>query len=416
MSRTLLDNARLVDPAGALDTNGRLLVENGRIADLGDDLTVPDDAERIDCGGHVLAPGFVDLRSFAVDAPAALAGGVTSVVLMPDQTPPLDSPAMIESAAAPEPAAGCPRVWPMGAASQALAGRGMAELGLMREAGAVGFSDGRRTIADASLMRRLLEYAQLFDALLVQHAEEPALAANGAMNEGATATRLGLPGIPAAAETMMIERDGRLAALTGGPVHFAQVSTRESLAAIERLKAAGLAVTCGVSPQHFTLNESAVGEYRTFAKVAPPLREEADRAGVAAAVAGGLVDVICSGHEPRDQDAKRQPFSEAAPGIVGYETLLPLCLMLHREHGMALSAVLALLTAKPAELLGLEVGRLQIGRPADLVVFDPDRPWRVEPEALHSQTQNTPFENMPVQGRVLRSMVAGRTVYTEAPS
>jgi len=413
VSVTAFENARLIDPASGLDSPGTLLVEDGRIAALGPETAIPDNAERIDCGGHVLAPGLVDMRSFAVDGPAAVAGGITTVVLMPDQNPPLDSAAMIEHMAKPEPVQGCPRVRPMGAASQGLSGTGMAELGLMHEAGAVGFSDGRRAIANSSLMRRLLEYAQVFDALIVQHGEDPALAADGAMNEGATATRLGLPGIPAAAETIMIERDARLAALTGGRVHFAQVSTHESIETLQRLKREGARVTSGASPQHFTLNETAVGEYRTFAKVSPPLREEADRAALAEAITHGLIDVICSGHEPRDQDAKRLPFSEAAPGIVGYETLLTLALTLHHTHGMALNVLLALLTCNPADLLGLEAGRLEAGRPADLVLFDPERPWRIDPDAFKSETQNTPFEGFPVQGRVLRTVVAGRTVYEE---
>lgn len=414
MSATAFLGARLVDPASGRDEVGGLLAIDGRIAGIGAQLDIPDEAERVDCGGHVLAPGIVDMRSFAVDAPSALAGGITTVVLMPDQAPPIDSAAMIEYVAKPEPAGACPRVRPMGAATRNLDGTGMAELGLMSEAGAVGFTDGRKTIADPLVMRRLLEYARELGRPIMQHAEEPALAADGAMNEGEIATRLGLPGIPATAEALIIERDLHLARLTGGRVHVAQVSASLSLEVLRRAKASGLPVTCGASPQHFVLNETAVGDYRTFAKVSPPLRSEADRAALAAAIAEGVIDVLCSSHEPRDQDAKRLPFSEAAPGIVGYETLLPLALSLYRDEAMALADVLALLTDRPARLLGLEVGRLEPGLPADLMLFDPDRPWRVEPEMLKSETQNTPFAEMQVQGRVLRTVIAGRTVYAQS--
>jgi len=414
MSATAFLNARLIDPASGLDETGGLLAIDGRIAEVGAQFDIPDDAERIDCGGHVLAPGIVDMRSFAVDAASALAGGITTVVLMPDQSPPLDSAAMIEYVAKPDPAGLCPRVRPMGAATRDLEGGGMAELGLMSEAGAVGFTDGRKAIADALVMRRLLEYARELGRPIMQHAEESSLAADGAMNEGETATRLGLPGIPSTAEAIMIERDVHLARLTGGRVHVAQVSASLSLDVLRKAKASGVSVTCGASPQHFILNETAVGDYRTFAKVSPPLRGEADRAALAAAIAEGLIDVLCSGHEPRDQDAKRLPFSEAAPGIVGYETLLPLALNLSRDETMSMADVLALLTDRPARLLGLEAGRLAPGLPADLMLFDPDRPWCVAPDTLHSETQNTPFAEMPVQGRVLRTVIAGRTVFVEA--
>jgi len=414
MSMTAFLNARLVDPASGTDGPGALLVRDGRIAAAGPDFEIPPDAERIDCAGHVLAPGIVDMRSFAVDAASALAGGITTVVLMPDLSPPLDSAAMIEYVAKPDPQGKSPRVRPMGAATRGLEGRHLAELGLMAEAGAVGFGDGRRAIADPLVMRRLLEYAGPLNRPVVQHAEEPLLATDGAMNEGETATRLGLPGIPDTAETVMIERDGHLVRLTGGKLHFAQISAAASLEALRRWKAEGIAVTCGASPQHFVLNETAVGDYRSFAKVSPPLRAEADRAALADAIAAGLIDVLCSGHEPRDQDAKRLPFSEAAPGIVGYETLLPLALGLYHDGRMALTDLLGLLTHRPAELLGLEAGRLAPGAPADLMLIDLDRPWRIDPAAFRSVTQNTPFEGFPVQGRVLRTLVGGRAVYEEA--
>ena len=412
MSATLFENARILDPASGRDRAGRLLVEKGRIAAV-DPGRVPRAAERIDCRGHVLAPGLVDMRSFAIDAASALAGGITTVVLMPDQATPIDTAAKVQFASNPEPAPPSPRVRVMGAATQDLAGTAMAEIGLMVEAGAVGFTDGRRTVADAGLMRRLLEYARIFPTLIVQHAEDPALAAGGAMNEGEIATRLGLPGIPAAAEAIMIERDARLARLTGGRLHIAQVSAAESVEVLRRVRHEDGAVSAGVSPHHFTLNETAVGDYRSFAKVSPPLRSEDDRRALVAAIRDGVIDVICSSHEPRDQDAKRLPFSEAAPGIVGYETLLPLTLALHHHHAVPLLPLIGMLTARPAALLGLDAGRIAEGAPADLVLFDPERPWRIDPTRFSSKTRNTPFTDMPVAGKVVMTVVGGTVLYRE---
>lgn len=411
MTLTAFENARLIDPASGLDRCGTLLVENGRIVEVGA-RRVPASAKRIDCGGHVLCPALVDMRVFRVEPAAALAGGIGTLVLMPDQARPLDDAAMVAWASDPEPAASV-RVRVAGAATQGCRGEAMAELGLMVEAGAVAVSDGRRAIADAGLMRRLLDYAGIFGTLTIQHAEEPALAEPGAMNEGETATRLGLPGIPAAAEAIMIERDARLLRLTGGRLHVAQVSAAESLPAIARAKDEGLRLSAGVSPQHLLLNESAVGAWRTFAKVSPPLRSEDDRRALVEAVREGTLDVICSGHEPRDQDAKRLPFSEAEPGIVGCETLLPLALVLYHNHDLPLCDLLATMTCRPADLLGIDAGHLHEGAPADLLLFDPERPWRIDPERLRSATQNTPFEGMPVQGRVLMTVVGGRVLFED---
>jgi len=413
MTMTAYVNARLIDPADGLDAKGALLVEHGRIVARGMDIVIPEGAERIDCGGHILCPGLVDMRSFEADGASAIAGGITTVALMPDQSPPIDSAAMVDHMAAPEGLPAGPRVRPMGAATQGLAGGAMAEIGLMAEAGAVAFTDGRRAIADTQMMRRLLEYLRLFEALLVQHAEDPGLADGGVMAEGETATRLGLQGIPDVAEAILIERDARLCDLTGGRIHIAQMATRTGIDALRRLKTDGRPLTAGVSPQHFTLNDTAVGDYRTFARVSPPLRPEADRAALVEAIREGLIDVICSSHEPRDQDAKRLPFSEAAPGIVGYETLLPLSLALHHNHDLPLAGLLAMMTCNPARLLGLDAGTLAPGAPADLLVFDLDRPWRIDPERFRSRTQNTPFEGLPVQGKVLRTVVGGRCVYRE---
>ncbi|MFQ5535299.1 MAG: amidohydrolase family protein, partial [Sphingomonadales bacterium] len=277
--------------------------------------------------------------------------------------------------------------------------------------GAVAFTEGRKAVADARMMLRILNYARTFGILLVQHAEEPSLASGGCMNEGETATRLGLPGILPAAETMMIERDLRLVEATGGRYHVAQISCAGSVAVIRRAKAAGLPVTCGVAAHHFALNEIAVGDYRTFAKTSPPLRTEDDRRAIVDAIADGAVDVIVSGHDPRDQESKRLPFAQAAHGVVGLETTLALALELHHNGGVGLVRLLHALSTAPATLLGLPGGQLNPGSPADLIVIDIDRPWRIDATRFRGKAKNSPFDGRPAQGRVVRTVVGGQTVF-----
>ena len=409
MTARFLTNVRLIDPASGLDAPGHLLIEDGRIAAFGADVSCPNGIEPEDCGGRVLMPGLIDMRSFAPDRKAAAAGGITTTVLQPNRTPPIDNDAMIIRAAAN--GGGNVRVRVMGAATRALAGEAMAEIGLMAEAGAVAFTDGRTAVADSELMRRILEYAGMFGGLIVQHAEDPSLANGGVMHEGEIATRLGLPAIPDTAEAIILERDRHLVALTGGRYHAAQVSSARGLDVVRRAKADGLAVSCGVSPHHLTLNETAIGDYRTFAKTSPPLRSEDDRRALVAGLADGTIDVICSSHDPQDEDAKRLPFLQAADGVLGYQTMLPLALALYHKGEAELMTVLKAMTSRPAELLGLGAGRLTADAPADLILVNLDAPWQVDPDALLSPTRNTPFEGMPVQGRVEETLVAGRTVF-----
>jgi dihydroorotase len=267
-------------------------------------------------------------------------------------------------------------------------------------------------VENAQVMRRALAYAKTFSLLIVQHPEEPSLTASGVMNGGELATRLGLPGIPRLAEVMMIERDLRLVEMTGGRYHVAHVSTGESVEAIRRAKARGLDVTCDTAAHYFALNEIAVGDYRTFAKVSPPLRCEDDRMAILEGVADGTIDAIASDHSPHDQESKRVPFAIAEPGIVGLETLLPLSLQIYHWDKIGLLQLLAHLTVKPAEILGLNAGRLAKGAPADLLIFDPQRAWRIDPEKFESKSKNTPFEGLPVQGRVRRTVVDGRALFT----
>ncbi|MEQ8967659.1 MAG: dihydroorotase [Azospirillaceae bacterium] len=426
--RTAYVGARLIDPDSSLDAPGGLLVEAGRIAALGPGVApggdaLPDDAAIVDCGGAVLAPGLVDMRvrvgapgeehkeTIASAADAAAAGGVTAMACLPDTDPPIDNEAALALVARQARAEKRVKVYAQACLTKGSAGADLAEIGLLARAGAVAFTDGRRATADAQVMLRALAYASAHGALVIQHPEEPSLAAGGQMNAGEIATRLGLSGIPREAEVMMVERDLRLVAKTGARYHAAHVSTPEALDVIAAAKARGLPVTCETAPPYFTLTEVDVGDYRTFAKLSPPLRTDADRAAVAAAVADGTIDVIASDHCPQDQDSKRLPFALAEPGAVGLETLLPLALELYHQERVTLPDLLARLTLRPARLLGLDAGRLAVGAPADLVVFDPDRPWVIDADRLVGKSKNTPYDRRPVMGRVLATVVDGRPVH-----
>jgi len=303
------------------------------------------------------------------------------------------------------------KIFTYAAVTRGLAGREITEMGLLAEAGAVAFSDGVKAVSDPLVMRRALSYARTFDLLIAQHPEEPSLAAGGVMNEGEIATRLGLPGIPAVAEPIMVERDIRLVELTGGRYHAAHLSTAAAVEQIHQAKERGLPVTCDTAPAYFALNETAVGDYRTFAKLSPPLRSEADRRAIADGLKDGIIDAIASDHAPHDQDSKRLPFAQAADGIVGLETLLALSLELYHNGHLPLLEVLRALTFGPAEILALPAGRFKKGAAADLVLFDLDQPWQIEIDNFRSKSKNSPFDGRPVQGRVLRTVVDGRWIF-----
>jgi dihydroorotase len=423
MHDLLLTGARLLDPATGLDGTGDLLVRDGLILDHGSGLGRPDGATVIDCAGLCLAPGLVDLRAdigepghehretIATAAAAASAGGITTLCALPDTDPALDDPALVQFVLRRGEATGCITLLPYGAATKHCEGRELAEYGLLKEAGAVAFTDGRRAIGNARTMRLALSYARAFGSFVVQHPEEPSLAAGGAATEGELATRLGLPGIPPAAEAMMVARDIALARITGGHVHFAHVSTAAALDLIRAAKAEGLAVTCDTAPPYFDLNETAIGDWRTYAKLSPPLRPEADRLAVVAALADGTIDAIASDHQPRDADDKRLPFAQAEAGGAGLATLLGVTLA--RVHGgdLSLLAALDLLTARPAKLLGLPIGRLAKGAAADLMLLDLDRGWQVKDGQLPGKAQNTPFDGRALEGRVVGTWKAGRRVF-----
>jgi dihydroorotase len=423
VSATLFRNARLLDPASGRDETGAILVVDGLIAALDGGGGAPSGATVIDCGGHCLAPGIVDMRvqlrepgaehmeNMVSASHAAAAGGVTTMAALPNTEPPIDDVALVDFVARRARDIGLVNIHTYAAATKGLKGRELTEMGLLAEAGALGFTDGMRAIADALVMRRALSYARTFDLLLIQHPEEPSLAAGGAMTEGEMATRLGLPGITPAAEVMMVERDLRLVEITGARYHAAHVSTGEAIEAIRAAKQRGLPVTCDTAPPYFALNETAVGEYRTFAKLSPPLRSEWDRRAVVEGLRDGTIDAIASDHAPHDQDSKRLPFTSAESGIIGLETLLPLSLELYHNGHLPLISLLRALTCAPADILRLPVGRLAIGAPADFVVFDLDRPWQIAEDDFRSKSKNSPFDGRPVQGRAIKTIVGGRVVY-----
>lgn len=417
--------ARLIDPAGGRDHVGTLLVRDGVIADVSTapGEAPPEGATEIDGTDCVLCPGLVDMRvsigepgfeyreTIATAAEAASAGGITTLACLPDSAPPIDDPALVRLLQARGEETGRVTILPYAAATRRCEGRELAEYGLLREAGAAAFTDGTRAIADARIMRMALSYASGFGAMIVQHPEDPSLAAGGAATEGELATRLGLPGIPAAAEAILVARDLRLARLCRAHVHFAHVSTGEALELIRRAKADGIAVSCDTAPPYFDLNEGAIGDFRTYAKLSPPLRPEHDRQAVAAALADGTIDAIASDHMPRDADDKRLPFAQAAPGGTGLATLLAMTLAQVHGSGLRMARAIELLTASPARLLGAQGGSLAPGAPADLCLFHPDRAWQVRAGQLPGRAQNTPFDGRALEGRVVATFKAGRRVF-----
>ena len=425
--RTAYINARLLDPDSGLDAGGALLTEGALIADLGPGLFaegVPEGIETVDCGGHCLCPGLVDMHvhlrepghehkeTIATGGLSALAGGVTSLCSMPNTDPVIDNVGLIEFIQRRAREAKGVKVFPFAAVTKGLDGKQITEFGMLAEAGAVAFTDDGRPIADSQVMRRALSYAKTFDLLISQHAEDLSLSGHGCMAEGEAATRLGLDGIPEIAETIMVERDIRLVEHSGGRYHVAHISTAEAVDCVRRAKARGLRVTCEAAPHHFSLTDLDVGDYRTFAKMAPPLRSERNRVAIVEGLKDGTIDAIATDHAPHDQESKRLPMAHAANGIVGLETLLPLSLELYHGGHMTLLEILRRLTLAPAELLKLPVGRLRKGAPADLLLFDADVPWLVDTAKFRSMSKNSPFDGRPVQGRVLRTIVDGRTLFT----
>jgi len=397
----LITNARLL--GGAIVS---LRVEDGRIAALNPPET-PGHAETIDAGGQWLAPGIIDLGVFATDKPAFHFGGITRAALMPDSGP-LDGAGLVERAAK----GGKPDLWvhPLAAATKGLEGRELAEIGLMKQAGARAVATGRGRIADAGVMRRVLAYAAALGLTVIAHAEDEGLTAGAVATDGEMATRLGLASAPAIAEAMAIARDIMLVEETGAPIHFRQVTTARGLDLVRAAKAKGLPVTCGITPAHLFLSDTAIGDFRTFARLSPPLRSEDDRHACLAAIADGTIDILASGHDPRGPEDKRLPFAEALPGMAGAETLLAMGLQLVRDGHVTPARLFDLLAANPAKLLGVAAGRIAPGLEADLILVDEGTPWQVDTKKMAAWAGNTPFDGMPVQGRATMMWKGGLRV------
>ncbi len=422
----LFANARIVDPSRDLDIVGDLLIADGVIRDAKKGIGaagVPEGTDVIDCRGKLIAPGLVDMRAFigepgaghretfASASQAAAAGGVTTIICQPDTSPVIDDPATVDFVLRRARDTAIVHVHPMAALTKGLEGKEMTEIGLLKAAGAVAFTDGDKSVANAQVMRRALTYARDFDALIVHQTENPDLIGDGVMNESEFAARLGLLGIPKAAETIMLERDIRLVALADGRYHAASITCAESLGVLRRAKHDGLKITASASINHITLNENDIGPYRTFLKVSPPLRAEDDRNALVEAVGTGLIDVVMSDHNPQDVETKRLPFAEAAAGAIGLETMLAAGLRLVHNGELELITLLRAMSTRPAELLGIPGGTLKSGAPADVIVVDMDVPWIVDAAELKSKCKNTPFDEARMTGRVVRTIVAGRTVY-----
>lgn len=405
MSRIAIVNGKLADPAVDALVPGTVLIEGDRILATGA-VDIPADAQQVDAGGLVVAPGLIDLGVFATDKPAFHFGGITRAALMPDQRAPLDEVGLIREATR----AGKPDFWvhPIAAATRGLKGTEMAEMGLMQIAGAKAVGTGRQWIADSGVMLRILSYASGLGLTVIAHAEDGGLSAKAVATSGETATRLGLAHAPACAEAMAIARDIMLARETRAAIHFRLVTTKAGFDLIRAAKAEGLKVSCGISPAYLFLNDQAMTDFRTFARLSPPLRSDADRHASIAAVADGTVDVITSGHDPRGPEDKRLPFADASPGMAGAETLLALSLNLVREGHVSLNRLMTLLSANPAKILGVNAGSFAPGSAADLILVDPDAPWIVDSAKMAASAGNTPFDKVPVQGRARRIMKGGQ--------
>jgi dihydroorotase len=420
MSTIKFTNAHVIDPMDGTVSQRDLYVADGRIVD-----TVANPDEIVDCGGKYLAPGIVDIgvkvaepgerhkESYKSAGAAAAAGGVTTIVTRPDTNPPIDTPEALEFIRRRAADAVGVNVLHMAALTKGRQGQEMTEIGFLQDAGAVAFTDGDNVISNTKILSRALTYAKSLDALCMLHPQEPILSAGAAVTSGKFASLRGLPAVSPMAERMGIDRDIAMIEMTGAKVHFDQITTARALPALERAKANGLDVTAGTSIHHLTLNEFDVADYRSFFKVKPPLRSEDDRLATIQAVASGLIDIISSMHTPQDEESKRLPFEEAAAGAVALETLLPAALRLVHGNYLDLPTLFRALSLNPANRLGLDCGRISVGAPADLIVFDADVPFVLDRKSLRSKSKNTPFDGQRMQGKVMATYVAGQKVFEQ---
>ncbi|KAB2542370.1 dihydroorotase [Salipiger aestuarii] len=427
MTATLITHARLIDPEAGTVRPGAALLQGGRIATLFD-TPFPEvsDAARLDANNAFLAPGIIDIgvkvgepgerhkESYKTAGLAAAAGGVTTMVTRPDTAQPIDTPEVLEFIKDRARDDAPVNVLPMAALTKGRAGREMTEIGFLLDAGAVAFTDCDHVCTDTKVLIRAMTYARSLGALVMCHPQEPGLSHGAAATSGKFATLRGLPTVPPMAERMGLDRDFALVEMTGVRYHADQLTTARALPALERAKHNGLDVTAGTSMHHLTLNDMDVADYRTFFKVKPPLRSEDDRQATVAALRNGLIDIIGSFHTPQDEESKRLPFEEAASGAVGLETMLPVLLRLYHSGELDLPTLFRALSLNPAKRLGLDAGRMSQGAPADLVLFDADKPFVLDRFKLHSKSKNTPFDSARLQGKVIATFVAGTPVYRSA--
>ncbi|WP_421868478.1 dihydroorotase [Pararhizobium sp.] len=426
MSNLVLKNLRIIDPSRNLDETGDIIVENGRIVSAGQSAgtQAPQGAEVKDCTGLIAVPGLVDARVFVGEpggeyretiesaSRAAAAGGVTSIITMPDTDPVIDDIALVQFVQKTARDKALINVYPAAALTKHLDGEEMTEFGLLREAGAVCFTNGRRPVHDTLVLRRAMTYAREFGAVISLETRDKYLGAEGVMNEGLLASWLGLSGVPREAEIIPLERDLRIAGLTKGAYHAAKISLPESAEAIATARKRGANVTCGISINHLTLNENDIGEYRTFFKLSPPLRGEDDRVAMVEALANGTIDIIVSSHDPQDVDTKRLPFADAADGAIGLETMLAAALRLYHSGNVPLMRLIDAMSTRPAQIFGLDAGTLKPGAKADITLIDLEEPWLFGKDAIVSRSKNTPFENARFTGRAVQTYVAGKLVHS----
>ena len=426
MSMIVLKNLRIVDPSQEMDVNGAIVIEDGKIAAIGPDAakTAPADAEIRDMGGLVAMPGLVDARVFIGEpggehretiksaARAAAAGGITSIITMPDTDPVIDDIALVEFVKKTARDKALINVYPAAALTKGLHGEEMTEFGLLSKAGAVAFTQGREALPDSQVLRRAMTYAREYDAIIALEPRDPYLGVNGVMNEGLLASWLGLSGSPREAEVIPLERDLRIAGLTGAHYHAAKISVPDSVEAIKLAKKRGVKVTSAVSINHLALNENDIGEYRTFFKLSPPLRTEDDRVAMVDALAAGDIDIIVSSHDPQDVDTKRVPFADAADGAVGLETMFSAALRLIHSEQVSLMRLVDAMSTRPAQIFRLPGGTLKVGAAADIAIADLDMPWIVALDKLSSRSKNSPFEDARFSGRVTETWVGGKKVFS----
>ena len=424
MTKLLIRGGRVIDPSQKIDARLDVLLSDGLVAAVGDSLSPPEGTRILDASGRVVCPGLIDVHvhlrepggehkeTIASGARAAAAGGFTAVVAMPNTDPPIDDPAAVGFVAAEGLRSGGARVYPTGTITVEQKGEQLTEVGEMIAAGAVAITDDGRPVSHAGVMRLALEYARTFDIPVAVHAEELGLSREGVMNEGIVATRLGLTGIPNAAEDVMIARDLMLAELTGGRLHIQHVSTRGGVELIRVAKARGVRVTAEATPHHLALTDSAVESYRTDAKMNPPLRSEADRDAVREGVRDGTLDVIATDHAPHHYDEKEQAFDDAPFGIVGLETALGLTLteLVHTAL-LDMPTLVERMSCAPARAMSLPGGTLGVGSPADVTIFDPEAEWSVDPTLFQSMSRNTPFRGWHLRGRPTATIVDGEVVW-----